>query len=106
MMTIHLEQTREEVYIRSQVVQERVEKIFDKRTKDEDLYLGDKVFKWDSRREDKDEHGKFHFLWRGPYLIYAFIGNNAFFMREMDGTEVESGPVNGRMLKHYCEPSC
>lgn len=48
--TIHLQQTREEVYIRSQVMHERIKKAFDKRTKTEDFYLGDKVFKWDSRR--------------------------------------------------------
>jgi len=66
-----------------------------KRTKAKDFYLGDKVLKWDSRREDKGEHGKFDFLWKFPYVIYAFRGNNAFFLREMDGTEVEGGPMNG-----------
>lgn len=84
--TIHLQQTREEIYIRSQVVQERIKKIFDKRTKAEDFYLGDKVLKWDSMREDKGKHGKFDFLWKGQCTIYAFRGNNAFFLREMDGT--------------------
>eukprot|EP00253_Pinus_taeda_P009174 PITA_09174 len=103
--TIHLQQTSEEVYIRSQVVQERIKKIFDKRTKAEDFYLSDKVLKWDSRREDKGKHGKFDFLWKGPYAIYAFRGNNAFFLIEMDGIEAEGGPVNGRMLKHYFEPN-
>lgn len=74
-------------------------------TKAEDFYLGDKVLKWDSRREDKGKHGKFDFLWKGPYIIYAFRVNNAFFLREMDGIEAEGGPVNGRMIKHYIEPS-
>ena len=84
-------------------MQERIKKIFDKRTKAKDFYLVDKVLKWDSRREDKGKHGKFDFLWKGPYVIYAFRGNNAFFLREMDGTEAEGGLVNGRMLKHYFE---
>ena len=56
--TIHLQQNREEVYIRSQVVQERIKKNFDKRTKVDYFYLGEKVLKWDSRREDKGQHGK------------------------------------------------
>ena len=103
--TIHLQQTREEVYIRSQVMQERIKKTFDKRTKAKDFYLCDKVLKWDSRGANKCKHGKFDFMWKGPYIIYAFRGNNAFFLREMDGTEAEGGPVNGQMLKHYIKPS-
>jgi len=63
------------------------------------------VLKWDSRREEKGKHGKFYFLWKGPYVIYAFIGNNDFFLIELDGTKAQGGPVNGRMLKHYFEPS-
>ena len=31
--TIHLQQTREEVYIKAQVIQEKIKKIFDKKTK-------------------------------------------------------------------------
>ena len=93
--TIHLQQTREEVYIKSQVVHERIKKAFDKRTKAEDFYLGDKVLKWDSRREDKGKHGKFDFLWKGPYIIYGFKGNNVFFLKELDGAEVEGEPFNG-----------
>ena len=76
-------------------MQERIKKTFYKRTKAEDFYLGDKVLKWDSSREDKGKHGKFDFLWKGPYIIYAFRVNNVFFLREMDGTEEKGGPVNG-----------
>ena len=62
--------------------------------------------RWDSRREDQGKHGKFDFLWKGPYIIYVFRGNNAFFLRELDGIEEEEGgPVNGQTLKHYIEPS-
>jgi len=85
-------------------MQERIKKNFDRRTKVEDFYLGDKVLKWDSRREGKGKHGKFDFLRKGPYMIYAFRGNNDLFIKEMDGTEAEGGPVNGRMLKDYIEP--
>ena len=46
--TIQLQQSREEVYNKTQVVQENIKNIFDKRTKADDFNLGDKVLKWDS----------------------------------------------------------
>ena len=101
---IHLQQTREEVYNRAQVLQEKLKKIFDKRTKAEDFYLGEKVLKWDSRREDKGKHGNFDFLCKGPYIIYASRGNNSYFLKELNGAKIEGGPINGRMLKHYIDP--
>ena len=67
--TIHLQHSREEVYKRTQAVQENIKKIFDRRTKANDFHIGDKVLKWDSRREDKGKHGKFDSLWQCPYII-------------------------------------
>lgn len=64
--TINLQQTREEVYQRSQIWQEKLKKIFDRRTKSEYFHPEDKVLRWDCRREDKGKHGKFYFLWKGP----------------------------------------
>lgn len=93
--TIHLQQTREEVYQRTQVLQDRMKKIFDKRTKFEDFFIGDKVLKWDFRREDKEKHGKFDFIWKGPFVIQAIQGNNTYPLRSFDGTKAEEGPVNG-----------
>ena len=98
---IHLQQTREEVYNRAQKVQENIKKLFDKRTKACDFKIGDKVLKWHSRREDKGKNGKFDSLWQGPYMIQSTIGPNAFFLQELDGTDLFGGPVNGRVLKHY-----
>ena len=102
--TIHLQQTREEVHQRSQVLQEKLKKIFDKRTKPEDFYIGDKVLRWDSRREDNGKHGKFDFLWKGPFIIQALQGYNTYFLKSLNGTVTEKGPVNGRMLKYYFDP--
>eukprot|EP00253_Pinus_taeda_P028990 PITA_28990 len=99
--TIHLQQTREEVYHRTQVLQEKLKNVFDKRTKAEDFFIGNKVLKWDSRREDKGKHGKFDFLWKGPFVIQAVQGNNTFFLKSLDESNSDEGPVNGRMLKHY-----
>ena len=64
-------------------------------TKVEDFQLGNKVLIWDSRREDKGKHGKFDFLWKGPYIIHALQGNNTYFLKKLDGTKTEEGPVNG-----------
>ena len=75
--------------------------LFDKRIKENDFNIGDKVLKWDSRREDKGKHGKFENLWKGPYIIHFSRGNDVFFLQEMDGTKLFGGPINGRMLKHY-----
>ena len=99
--TVQLQQTREEVYNRTQQVQENIKKMFDKRTKANDVNIGDKVLKWDSRREDKGKHGKFDNLWLGPYLIHFATDNNAYFLQELNGAELFGSPVNGRILKHY-----
>eukprot|EP00253_Pinus_taeda_P027811 PITA_27811 len=98
-----LQQTRDEVYNRVQVLQEKLKKAFDRRTKAEDFNIGDKVLKWDSRRENKGKHGKFDSLWRGPFLIQAIQGNNTYFLENLNKTDLDEGPVNGRMLKHYLD---
>eukprot|EP00253_Pinus_taeda_P034230 PITA_34230 len=102
--TIHLQQTREQVFNRAQILQEKLKKMFDKKAKAEDLWVGSKVLRWDSRREDKGKHAKFVFLWKGPYIISAVQGNNTYFLKSPDGSTAEEGPVNGRMLKHYNDP--
>ena len=78
--------------------------MFDRRTKAEDFYIGNKVLRWDSRREDKGKHAKFDFLWTGPFIISAVQGNNAYFLKTIDASAAEEGPVNGPMLKHYHDP--
>lgn len=104
--TIHLQQSREEVYKRTQVVQEGIKKLLDKRTKENDFQVGNVVLKWDSRRVDKGKHGKFENLWKDPYIIDSVRGNNALFLKELVGIEMFGGPINGRMLKHYfCQES-
>jgi hypothetical protein len=44
-----------------------MKKIFDKRTKERSLMIGDLVLKWDARREAKGKHGKFNNLWLEPF---------------------------------------
>ena len=64
--TIHLQQTREEVYNKALQKHDNIKNIFDRRTKANNFNIGEKVLKWDSRREDKGKHGKFDNLWIGP----------------------------------------
>jgi hypothetical protein len=101
---IHLTQSIEEVYNKTQVIQENIKKIFDRRTKEDDFELGNLVLKWDFRNEDKGKHGKFDSLWKGLYTIQAFKGNNTFLLRNIDGIDLPGGPVNVRMMKHYLPP--
>jgi len=98
---IHLMQSREEIYNKNRVIQEGIKRIYDKRTKEYYFELGDLVLKWDSRNENKGKHEKIDSLWKGPYTIQAFRGNNAFFLKNGDGTDLPGGPVNDKMLKHY-----
>ena len=62
------------------------------------------MLRWDARNEDKGKHGKFDHLLTGPYMIQDFIGNNAFLLKNVDGSDLPGEPVNGRMLKHYIPP--
>ena len=72
--------------------------VFDKREKSDSFNLGDKVLKWDARSEDKGKHGKFDNLWKGPYTIFSFCGNNSYFLKDFYGVQVGTRPVNGRFL--------
>ena len=98
--TIHLQQTREEVYNKALQKQDKIKKKIDRRKKANNFKIRDKVLKQDSRREEKGKHGKFDNLWLGPYSIHSTTGNNAYFLQELNGAEFFGGPVNGRMLKH------
>jgi hypothetical protein len=90
---IHVQQMREDVYNNTQLFQEKMKKVFDKRTKVVDFHINDEVLKWDARNEEKGKHGKFDHLWKGPYKIVAYHGNNAYILEEMNGellAEVQS----------------
>ena len=63
--------------------------------------MGDVVLLWDAAHEEKGKNGKFDHLWKGPYNILAFRGNNSYILEEMEGGMVFGAPVNGRLLKHY-----
>jgi len=82
---IHLQQIREEVSQNTFWFQEKIKKIYDRKTKVEKLQLEDVVLWWDARNEEKGKHDKVDNLWKGPYRISAYRGQNAFLLKEMDG---------------------
>lgn len=98
---IHLQQTREEVFQNTFRLQEKIKKIYVRKTKADKFQLEDVVLWWDARNEDKGKHGKFENLWKGPYKIAAYREQNAFILKEMDGQDCSGGLVNGRLLKRY-----
>ena len=89
------------MFNRAQLFQEKVKGILNKKTKSKDFQVGDMVLKWDAIREDKGKHGKFDHLWKGPYKVATFTGNNAYMLEEVEGGFVSGAPVNGLLLKHY-----
>ena len=91
---------REKVYYNSQVFQERMKNTFDRKIKKDDFQLQDLVLKWDARIVDNGEHGKGDHLWKGPYQIATYSGNNAYILKEVNGDLLQGGPVN--FLKPYC----
>eukprot|EP00253_Pinus_taeda_P009672 PITA_09672 len=98
---VHLQQTREEVFQNTSKLQEKIKKIYDRKAKAKKFQLDDVVLKWDARNEEKGKHGKFENLWKGPFKITIYWGQNAFLLKEMNGEDCLGGPINGRLLKRY-----
>ena len=73
---IALQEKREEVYNSNQQSQNRMKKRFDKKVKEENFQIQDVVLKWEARIEEKGKHGKFENIWKGPFRVAAFHGNN------------------------------
>lgn len=89
------------MFDRTQLFQEKLKGIFDRKTKLKDFEVGDMVLKWDAVREDKGKHKKINHLWKGPYKVATFAGSNAYMLEEVVDGCVLGAPVNGRLLKHY-----
>ena len=98
---IALQEKRNEVYENHQQSQNRIKNTFDKKIKEESFQIRDKVLKWEAKIEEKEKHGKFENLWKGPFKIADFHGNKTYILQEIDGGSYVGGPVNGRFLKHY-----
>jgi len=55
---IQLQQTRQEIYSMTQLIQDKIKKIHHKRIKDDDFDIDDVVLKWDARNKGKGKHKK------------------------------------------------
>eukprot|EP00253_Pinus_taeda_P026396 PITA_26396 len=97
----HLQQTREEVFKNTSKLQEKMKKIYDRKAKADKFHLDDVVLKWEARNEEKGKHGKLANLWKGPFKVGAYQGQNAFLLKEMNGEDCLGGPINGQLLKRY-----
>ena len=98
---VEIQQQREQIFDRTQLFQDKMKEIFDRRTKPNEVQIGDVVLQGDAPHEEKGKHGKFDHLWKVPYNISAFRGKNAYVLEEMEGGLVSRALVKGRLLKHY-----
>eukprot|EP00253_Pinus_taeda_P033485 PITA_33485 len=97
---VHLHQTKEEAF-QNTSLQEKIKKIYDRKAKVDKFQLDDVVLKWDATNEEKGKHSKFENLWKGPFKITAYRGQNSFLLKEMKGEDCLGGPINGWLLKRY-----
>lgn len=81
---IEVQQAREMMYQKVQAHQDKIKTIFDRKTKEEQFLEGDLVLRWDARKEDKGKHGKFYFLWFGPFKISQVLDNNTFILQNIE----------------------
>ena len=98
---VELQQQREQIFDRTHKFQDKMKEIFCRRMKPDDFQRGDVVLQQDAPHEEKGKHGKIDHLWKGPYKIASFKGQNSYILEEMEGGVVFGALVNGRLLKHY-----
>ena len=65
----------------------------DRKIKDNTFLNGDMFLRWDARKEQKGNHGKFDNLWFGPFIVSKILENNTFVLQNLDGEELFN-PVN------------
>lgn len=98
---IHLQQKWDEFFQNTFKLHECIKKIYERKDKSDKFQLDDIVLRCDARNEDKGKHDKFENLWKGPFKVAAYRGQNDFLLKEMNGDNYPGGPINGRLLKRY-----
>ena len=56
------------------------------------------MLRWDARKEDKGKHGKFDFLWFGPFKISQVFDNNTFILQNIEDQELIKSPINEHFI--------
>jgi hypothetical protein len=100
--SIEVQQNRAEVDEKIQKYQDNMKSFFDKKSKDREFLPGDLVLKWDARKEDVENHGKFDHIWFGPFNIVASEGKNSLLLENLEG-KILNAPINGHYLKHFMQ---
>ncbi len=77
---IALQEKRNEVYDNHQHAQNIIKNAFDRKIKEDSFQIQDKVLKWEAKIKEKGKHGKFENLWKGPFKIVGFHGNNTYIL--------------------------
>jgi len=77
-----------------------IKKYFDKNSISAIFKVNDKVLLWDVSHVEKGKHSKFQKLWLGPYKITSIVGNNSYFLKDME-ERFFSFTTNGSNMKHY-----
>ena len=105
---IEVNQIRESLNERTQAYKDIVKAMFDKRVKEEFFHIGDLILRWDSRREDKGKHGKFHNLWCSSFHMAHILDTNTFILQDLEGKNITGGPVNSFLVsfKRRSESCC
>jgi hypothetical protein len=82
--------------------QDNMKALFDKKAKDREFLPKDLVLKWDNKKEETRNHGKFDHIWCRPFRIIASEGNNSFILENLD-EKILNAPINGCYQKHFMQ---
>jgi hypothetical protein len=64
--------------------QQTVKKYFNKREKDVEFKINEKLLLWDLAHAERGRHSNFQKLWLGHFKIYFILGTNAYLPKDMD----------------------
>ena len=78
---IQLQQERETIENTTEMHRKRMKEILDKKVKKYVFAVGYLVLRWDARKDEKGEHGKFDNLWIGPFTVIKIPGNYFCFAK-------------------------
>ena len=100
MQLSELDEWHEKTYHNSKIYKERTKRWHDKRIKQKEFALGDKVLLFNSRVK-LFGHGKLQSKWEGPFKVISTSSHGAVTLQNDEGTLFK---INGHRLKIFLEP--